>query len=474
MPLPWRAVSPSAPDPPCQDEIKDAELILTAFRTLLLLVIWVAPLLFGIEAPFDAREVVLFGLAAVYNLGMGVASLFPGRYGVRRPLILAMDTVLIAMWMQFSGRWELVAFYFVVVTVAAMWYRVLGGVVAAAVCDFLFLLLWFRVAADSSLERPPIFTATMAINLVLLFVVGALAGSIAEAQESERQRRLERELLLANYQQEIELSEQLQPLLQARFTGDPALDLGAAMQTARLVGGGDYLDALPLADGRTLLCIADVSGKGARAQARVPLLKYALRALALRDLAPELLAPAALMDRLQTALAPDLAPDLYIALCLIVLDPRRETLGWCNAGHIAPLRVRQSEGAPLVTALETCAPALALFPDIAPQQRSLDWRAGDALLLFSDGLADALSLGGSADGEEQVKKLAARLAPSHAPDKAPSAAEAAQELVDLAGAALNDPPSLARYFHLGDKKNAPGVHRDDVAVLVARFHAAPR
>ncbi|PQV65491.1 Stage II sporulation protein E (SpoIIE) [Abditibacterium utsteinense] len=441
-----------------RQDIRDVELILTAFRTLLLLVIFVVPFAFGMENPFDRREIVLMGVAGIYNIAMGVGSLFPNRFGVRRPLIVAMDTLLISAWMQFTTRWELMSFYYVVVVVAAMWYRVLGGVVAAAICDFLFLLMWGRVAADPNMQRPPVFTASMAINVVLLFVVGALAGYIAEAQERERNRRLERELLIANYQQEIDVSSQLQPLLMARFEKNQHLDLGAAMQSARGVGGGDYLDALPLPGAKTLLCIADVSGKSVRAQARVPLLKYSLRALA-----PLHESPAELMTRLQITLAPDLGNELYIALCLLVLDAENQTVTWCNAGHIAPLRVRRG----VVLALETNSPALGLFPEIAPKETILDWNVGDALLLYTDGLADALSFGGAADGETQVQKLSARLSNPEI-----AAPEAAQELVDLAASALGDKPFIAKHFTFGESLAGNGARRDDVAVLIARFRGA--
>lgn len=438
-----------------RQDIRDVELILAAFRTLLLAVMCAAPFVFGIENGFEPREIVLMGVAGAYNMAMGVGSLFPRRFRVRRSLIVLMDTALIGAWMHFTGRWELMAFYFVVVVVAAMWYRVLGGILAAAGCDFLFLLLWGLAASDEDLARPAVFTSAMAINVVLLFVVGALAGYIAEAQDRERERRLERELLLANYQQEIDVSSQLQPLLLARFEPHPDLDLGAALQSARGAGGGDYLDALPLSGGQTLLCIADVAGKSLRAQARVPLLKYSLRALA-----PLHSSPAALMAQLQTTLVPDLGGELYIALCLIVLDVRTATLTWCNAGHIAPLLVREGE----TQSLDTTSPALGLFPEIAPLESQIPYRRGDALLLYTDGLADALSFGGMSDGETQVQKLALRLNNREIPAPA-----AAQELVDLATSALEDKPFLARHFTLGEQFVAKKIHRDDVAVLVARF-----
>ncbi|HEX8464919.1 MAG TPA: PP2C family protein-serine/threonine phosphatase [Abditibacterium sp.] len=464
---PWKRAAPFktpaiVPDFLDRDDIKDAELILTAFRSLLLLVLFLAPFWFESQRPASGQGLWLLGLAATYNLAMGIASLYPSRLGVRRPLILAMDSLLIAVWIHLTRRWELMSFYYVIVVVAAMWYRVLGGILAAAICDFSFLFLWGRVAADSQLFRPPAFTGSMAINTVLLFVVGTLTGYLAEAQERERERRLERELLIANYEQEIDVSTHLQPLLMARFGHHECLDLGAALQSARAVGGGDYLDAFPLPDGRILLCIADVSGKSARAQAQVPLLKYALRALA--PLHSDL---SELTRQLQGSLVLDLPPELYIALCLVVIDCGAEELCWCNAGHMAPLRVRPAdapEGPVSIAPLETTMPALGLFPEIEPQARQLPWQPGDALLFFTDGLADALSFGGAVDGEGQVQKLAARLGQA-----APLPAQtAAQELVDIATSALDEKPAGAKPARLSERISAQ-VHRDDIAVLVARF-----
>ena len=443
--------------------IRDAELLLAALRTLLLLALAIAPRVLHISEAYQPGSIILMAIAGVYNIFTIVASIYPARFCLRRPLIIAMDATLISAWIHLSGRWDLIPFYYVVVVMAAMWYRVLGGVVAAAVCDFLFLMLWARLAADPALLRPPDFPTVMTLNGILLFVIGALAGYVAEAQDREREHRLERELLIANYQQEIDLSGELQPLLLGRLEKSaPDFDIGAALQSARSVGGGDYLDAIPLPDGTTLLCIADVSGKSIRAQARVPLLKYSLRALA--PLHPD---PAELMARLQTTLLPDLGPELYIALCLVVLDARQECLTWCNAGHLAPLLVRGQQGGAAPLELAATAPALGLFPDLKIAQKSLGWRRGDALLMFTDGLPDALSFGGEIDGEAQITTLAQQL------DGALGAAEIARELVGLASVALNDKPFVARHFTLGEQAVAPHVHRDDVAVLVARYAPLP-
>lgn len=460
-----RTIPAKASSAGLRDDIRDAELLLAAFRTLLILVLGASPYVLHTPQTFSPAAIGLMAVGGIYNIAMGVACLFPARFGVRRPIVLAMDTTLITAWISLSGRFELVSFYFVVVVVAAMWFRVLGGVVAAAVCNFLFLFLWSLMWARLPAESPFIghaeqFSFAMTVNSALLFVVGALAGYISEAQERERGARLERELLIANYQHELDVSGEMQPLLIARPDISTPFDFGLAFRSARAIGGGDYLDVLPLSDGRVLGCIADVSGKSVRAQARVPLLKYSLRALA--PLHPD---PVELMAHLQTTLAPDLGPELYIAVCLVAFDANTKTLCWCNAGHTAPLLVRAQSRE--VIELETTCPPLGLWPEIEPQGRRIAFGPGDALLMATDGLSDALSFGGEVDGEAQVRLLTPRLVGENAVD----APEAAQKMVELAEAALENNSFVARHFTMGNELEEPRAHADDVAVLVARFPA---
>jgi serine phosphatase RsbU (regulator of sigma subunit) len=298
-------------------------------------------------------------------------------------------------------------------------------------------------------------------------------GYIAEIQERERERRLESQLLVANYQREIDLSTQMQPLLfNSAFApkeNDHAnLELGAAAQSARTLGGGDYADAIALPDGSTLLCIADVAGKSVRAQARLPLLKYSLRALA--PLHPE---PAELVMRLNETLAPDLSAELYIAFCCVRIDAELGVVHWCNAGHIAPLLVHCDDGDNCdVRSLDASGPPLGMFPELEYSAGEAKWRKGDHLLLYTDGLADALSYNGTEDGEAQVRKLAARLA--H--ESMRPASEVAQDFIALSGAALEAAETLperlrSQFVALRaqrEEKSAPATHRDDITVVIAR------
>jgi serine phosphatase RsbU (regulator of sigma subunit) len=84
----------------------------------------------------------------------------------------------------------------------------------------------------------------------------------------------------------------------------------------------------------------------------------------------------------------------------VVLDPRRGQLTWCNAGHIAPLLIlgtntkQAKQGSALRLLKSACwrpnGPALGPFPEIGYSEEKLPWRPGDRLLMFTDGLSDAL------------------------------------------------------------------------------------
>ena len=474
------ATHPEGPPPESEfdEHSRDAEMILAVFRTVVLIVALLGPRLFG--RALEPREIALAALAGIYNIAVAISCAHPRRYGLRRPFIVTMDILLITVWIQFTSNAALVQFYYVVVIMAALWFRVFGGLVAAAFCNFFFLFLLGRLANEFEL---PLDFSAVALNTGLLFLVGCLVGYISEAQELERQRSLEDQLLIANYQREIDLSTHLQPLLMSTETADaasdtrkldPHLEAGVAMQSARSLGGGDYFDILPLPGGKTALFIADVSGKSVRAQARLPLLKYALRALA--PLYPD---PANLLTRLNETLAPDLQPELFIALCCVVLDPAHHTLSWTNAGHIAPLLLPQAppdgdnlesadgEVCPALLPLETDGPALGMFAETVYEARTLPWLPGDQLLLFTDGLVDALSYGGSEDGEMQVKRLCGRLARG----RRLGVREEAQNFVDMAVAAFDAAMPLAQRLHLSGKASiaAPSAQRDDVTVALIRF-----
>jgi len=145
--------------------------------------------------------------------------------------------------------------------------------------------------------------------------------------------------------------------------------------------GGDYYDVFALDDDRLALCAGDVCGKGLSAALLVSSLQATVRACAAPDHAPH-----ETMARVNAALCRQGAHGRFITLVLAVLDTRDHTLQFCNAGHNAPILVR-ADGT--VSRLDTGGLAAVIFDTATYVGGRIRLSAGDRLLFFTDGLAEA-------------------------------------------------------------------------------------
>ncbi len=145
--------------------------------------------------------------------------------------------------------------------------------------------------------------------------------------------------------------------------------------------GGDLYDIQVLQDGRVLVVVGDVSGKGLGAA----LLVSSLLPL-LRGLAGPGLDPSALVARLDEVLFPVTEPIRYATIFVGVLDPATGRLEYANAGHNPPYLVR-ADGA--VEELAPGGPPVALLGEGSWKLREVTLAAGDLLALYSDGIPEA-------------------------------------------------------------------------------------
>ncbi|MFF4079040.1 SpoIIE family protein phosphatase [Streptomyces sp. NPDC001777] len=142
--------------------------------------------------------------------------------------------------------------------------------------------------------------------------------------------------------------------------------------------GGDWFDAIPLPQGRTALVVGDVMGHGINAAATMGQLRTATRALAGLELAPaEVLHH---LDRVTADLHETTATCVYA-----VLDPHRRTYRVALAGHPPPVLLRPGR-APRLLDLPTGAPLG--VGGVPFRTAALDLRAGDSLVLYTDGLVE--------------------------------------------------------------------------------------
>ncbi len=144
--------------------------------------------------------------------------------------------------------------------------------------------------------------------------------------------------------------------------------------------GGDWHDALTLRDGRVLLVVGDVVGRGLVAATAMAQLRNAVRAFAQID--PE---PSAILTRLDTFIS-DTSATTFATAAIALLDPADGSLRYTLAGHLPPLIVGERETTWLGDGLS---PPLGLCARPSARASADGHLAdGDQLLLYTDGLIE--------------------------------------------------------------------------------------
>ncbi|HEV2738234.1 MAG TPA: SpoIIE family protein phosphatase [Candidatus Elarobacter sp.] len=144
--------------------------------------------------------------------------------------------------------------------------------------------------------------------------------------------------------------------------------------------GGDWFDAFVLPDGRVVVSIGDVFGRGLRAAVVMSSIRHGLRVLALQQSQPD-----SMLAVIDEALARDY-PDAAASAVVGVLDPAAQTLTYAIAGHHSPL-LRTSDGE--VIALRGVGVPLGVRGPIKPNVQTVALPLGATLVFFTDGLIES-------------------------------------------------------------------------------------
>ncbi|MEV0173653.1 SpoIIE family protein phosphatase [Streptomyces sp. NPDC050803] len=200
----------------------------------------------------------------------------------------------------------------------------------------------------------------------------------------------------------VELQESVLPpwrgSLRLPHQGPETLDLAARYlpsATSALIGG-DWYDALELADGSTLLSVGDLTGHGVAVTSGMAMLLGALRGMAMAGTEP-----GQLMSWLNQLLDATVQPALGSAVCCRY-RPETRTLSWAQAGHPAPLLFRDGTGCRLEAPDGVL---LGATTGATYEQADVALEPGDLLLLHTDGLVPGHS---SADALSRLLGLAPR------------------------------------------------------------------
>ena len=226
-----------------------------------------------------------------------------------------------------------------------------------------------RPAAFSKLDR-------QIINALATEAASILDNARLVDRDRERQR-LEQELNIARDIQ--------QALLPNRLRHFPDLTV-AGFNSPCLAVGGDYFDVFPISEERTAFLIADVSGKGLGAALLTTMLQGALTGMT------DGVDPASVFFLINRFLCEHAEVARYATIFFGILD-RRGRLDFINAGHPLPILLR---GADVTEPFLQGACPVGLLPDTHYATSRGELNPGDTLILYSDGVTEAM------DPDEQM------------------------------------------------------------------------
>ncbi len=197
-------------------------------------------------------------------------------------------------------------------------------------------------------------------------------------------------------EEELEIARRIQSqLLPSSSPVIPGYDLSASTIPSRQVGG-DYYDFGLLDDGKLVLVVADVSGKGIPASLLMATLRTAVNSNedARRS-------PATMMRRMNTLLFESTSAEEFATLFYGVVDIKEGTMKYANAGHEFPILI--SKG--VIHQLGESGIVIGCVDDFPYEESTCEIPSGGTLVLYTDGITDAARVGGENFGEDRLREV---------------------------------------------------------------------
>lgn len=225
----------------------------------------------------------------------------------------------------------------------------------------------------------------------------AIIGS-QSAQVIENARLLKEEQALIRMQEEMRTAREIQDhLLPDNPTGLEGYDIAGHSIAAKEVGG-DYYDFITLPDGRLAFSIGDITGKGLPAAMLMANTQATIRTCAVLN--PE---PAQVLENANRLLHDSTGIGKFVTLFYGVVDPVNHTITYTNAGHDQPYFLN-ADGS--LQRLSTGGMVVGFMPNSSYEQETVPLTPGSRLVLYSDGITEAMDAADTEFGEARLESLA--------------------------------------------------------------------
>jgi len=212
--------------------------------------------------------------------------------------------------------------------------------------------------------------------------------------------------LLGEKLQKEKLEEQLrvarsiqQGLLPQKIPTVPGLDIAPLIKFCLDVAG-DYYDVIQLNDGRMVLSIGDVSGKGVGAALLMANLQASLRTT--QAMGARLYESASKINRIVYENTP---PEMFITFFMLCVDPVRKCIRYVNAGHNPPFLIKRDGS---VKTLTKGGLLFGVLEEVIYEEGEIQLENDDIILMYTDGVSEAMDESEEEFGEQRIAALASR------------------------------------------------------------------
>jgi serine phosphatase RsbU (regulator of sigma subunit)/pSer/pThr/pTyr-binding forkhead associated (FHA) protein len=226
---------------------------------------------------------------------------------------------------------------------------------------------------------------------------GALETLATEAAVAIENARLYRETMeKAKMEQEMRIAAEIQQALLPKMSRAGTFFTAAAASLPCRSIGGDFYDYVDLPRGSLGFALGDVAGKGPPAALLSAMMQGIFAAQAASSDSPS-----QTIGRVNLALYRRGIESRFVTLMYGVLaaDGR---LTYCNAGHNPPLILTRTSSGQTVRRLECGGPIVGLFEAATFEEETVSLNPGDWLIVFSDGVSEAMSASGDEYGESRI------------------------------------------------------------------------
>jgi phosphoserine phosphatase RsbU/P len=237
-------------------------------------------------------------------------------------------------------------------------------------------------------------------TLLSVSTKAALETLATEAAVAIENARLYRETMeKAKMEQEMRIAAEIQQALLPRMARAGAFFSAAAASIPCRSIGGDFYDYVDLSAGALGFALGDVAGKGPPAALLSAMMQGIFAAQAASNDSPS-----QTISRVNLALYRRGIESRFVTLMYGAMKPDGN-LTYCNAGHNPPLIISASDPTQKVRRLECGGPIVGLFDAATFDEETVKLNPGDWLIVFSDGVSEAMSASGDEYGEGRIVTL---------------------------------------------------------------------